>query len=205
MRQTAAALNRGWLIVIGLIVFLAGLAGALISTGAAARLLDQVRLSLPLPGADTHFFGSRTASALSMTWLIVVIGVAGVVLALLGLAWLIAQLPRTNAAKPFRLHDDANTGLTRCAPDVLSDAVEKQIEGLTGVHRATAVVRGTASAPELAIKVTASDRAELQQLIAQIQDRVVGDFCRSLDVDLRRLALRFEVVNVSTSAHEVTL
>lgn len=205
MRQTAAALNRGWLIIIGLIFFLAGLAGALISTGAMGWLAQQVGASLPLPGATTHFAGAGTASLLSAVWFIVILGIVGVVLALLGLGWLIAQLPRTNEAKPFRLHDDAQNGLTRCGPEVLSNAVERQIESLWGVQRASAVVRGTAEQPELTVKVTASDRTDLQQLIGQIEETVVGDLCRTLDTQLRRLALQFEVVNASTKTSEITV
>ncbi len=205
MRQTAAALNRGWLVVIGLVLFLAGLAGALIATGAMRWLADQAGLALALPGADAHFVGTRTGNLLSAVWLIVIVGVVGLIIALLGLGWLIAQFPRSNEAKPFRLHDDARKGLTRCAPDVLSNAVEKQIESLFGVQRASAVIRGTAQEPELAVKITTSDRTDVQQLIGQIQDRVVGDLCRTLDTQLRRLALQLEIVNASTKASEITV
>lgn len=205
MRQTAAALNRGWLIFIGLILLLAGLAGALISTGAMAWVARQIGVALPLPGASEHLTGAGTSSLLSAIWMIVIIGVLGLVLGLLGLGWLIAQLPRTNEAKPFRLHDDAQNGLTRCGPAVLSRAVERQIENLWGVQRASAVVRGTAEQPELTVKVTASDRTDVQQLIGQIEDRVVGDLCRTLDTQLRRLALQFEVVNASTKTSEITV
>lgn len=205
MRQTAAALNRGWLIVIGLIVGLAGLAGALISTGAMRWIIQQLGVSLPLPGASAHFAGTGASKLLAATWLIVIIGVVGLILALLGLVWLIAQLPRTNEAKPFRLHDDARNGLTRCGPDVLSTAVERQVESLWGVQRASAVIRGTAEQPELSVKVTASDRTDVQQLIGQIETRVVGDLCRTLDTELHRFALQLEVVNASTRTHEITV
>lgn len=205
MRQTAAALNRGWLILIGLVLLLAGLAGALISTGALRWLAEQAGVSLPLPVATEHFAGTGASDLLSAVWFIVIIGVLGVILALLGLGWLIAQLPRTNEAKPFRLHDNAQDGLTRCGPDVLSNAVERQIENLWGVQRASAVIRGTAEQPELTVKVTASDRTDVQQLIGQIEGTVVDDLCRTLDTQLRRLALQLEVVNASTKTSEITV
>ena len=88
---------------------------------------------------------------------------------------------------------------------MLSNAVVRQIEALSGVQRASAVVRGTASEPELAVKITASDRTDIQALIGQVQDRVVGDLCRSLDTQLNRLALQLEVVNASTKTTEITV
>ena len=58
---------------------------------------------------------------------VVALAVLGVILAVLAIAWLLAQIPRTNAARPFRLHDDATTGLTVCPPDVLATAVADEV------------------------------------------------------------------------------
>lgn len=44
MRQTAARLNRTWLTVLGLVLVVAGAAGLLLATGAAAPLLQRTGL-----------------------------------------------------------------------------------------------------------------------------------------------------------------
>jgi hypothetical protein len=82
---------------------------------------------------------------------VVIVAGAVVGLVLLGLAWLLPQLRRSNAAKAYRLQDDAVLGLTVCHPDVLTAAVEDDVETLPGVTRAQAVIRGAVDAPELTL------------------------------------------------------
>lgn len=205
MRQTAAGLNRTWLTVIGVLLLLAGLAVVVIGTGRLQSIANAAGLPLNRPAPTNRLFGSATASALGLTWVVVVLAVVGVVLALLGLAWLIAQIPRTNEAKPFRLHDNAADGLTRCAPDVLTDAVEAQIKALPDVQDASAVLRGTAQQPDLTVKVTATDRADLPRLLDTIQTQVAGDLGRSLDTKLRRLGVQVEIGTTKAKTHQITL
>ena len=131
--------------------------------------------------------------------------VVGLILGLLGLAWLLAQIPRSNEAKPFRLHDDARTGLTRCEPSVLSDAVEEQVKALPGVQNASAVLRGTSTEPDLTLKVTASDRADLTLLLASIQNTVAVDLAGALDTKFRRLGVQLEVTAEKTRTDQITV
>ncbi|HEY5821282.1 MAG TPA: hypothetical protein VIT20_04870 [Propionibacteriaceae bacterium] len=205
MRQTAARLNRAWLTVIGVVLLLAGLAVVLIGTGLLQPASRAVGLELTKPAPSNRLFGSATASAFSLTWVVVVTAVVGVVLGLLGLAWLIAQIPRANQAKPFRLHDEADTGLTRCAPSVLTDAVEAQIKALPGVQAASAVLRGTAQRPDLTIKVTASDRTNVPALLETLQNQVAVDFGQALDTQLQRLGIQVEIDAVKTKADRITV
>ena len=193
MRQHAAGLNRAWLVVIGVLLVLAGAAGLLVSTGQLAPLGQQAGLDLSRPATDAKVAGSATASALGTGWVVVLVAVVGVVLALLGLAWLAAQVPRTNAAKPLRLDDEAEHGLTRCAPDVLTDAVEAQIEALPGVQSAAAVLRGDAQNPDLTVKVTAGERADIPRLLEQIEFGPVRDLGTALDTVVRRLGVQLEI------------
>ena len=46
---------------------------------------------------------------------------------MLGLLWIIAQIPRKNPAGTYRLHDDGGQGFTLCDPSVLAAAVENRI------------------------------------------------------------------------------
>jgi len=205
MRQTAARLNRAWLTVLGILLLLAGLGVLLIGTGLLAPAARAVGLGLSRPTASNHLFGAATAGAFALTWVVLLTALVAVVVGLLGLAWLIAQVPRSNEAKPFRLHDDARTGLTRCAPSVLSDAVEAQVKALPGVQNASAVLRGTSTSPDLTLKVTASDRTDLSRLLASIQNTVAADLAGALDTKLRRLGVQLEVDTAKTKTNQITI
>lgn len=205
MRQTAARLNRAWLTVIGVVLLLVGLLAVVFGTGLLPSSTAAAGLTLNRPAPGDRLFGSATSAAFRLTWVIVLLAVAGVALALLGLAWLVAQIPRTNEAKPFRLHDNASDGLTRCAPDVLTDAVEAQIKALPDVQDASAVLRGTAQQPDLTVRVTASDRADLPALLDTIQTQVAGDLGGALDTQLRRLGVQVEIGTTKTTTHQITL
>lgn len=205
MRETANRLNRAWLTVIGLLMLLTGLTGLLIATGLLPRLAAAAGVTATRPTPASRLLGSATESAFALTWVAVVVVVAGVVLAVLAVGWLVAQIPRSNQSKPFRLHDSAVDGLTRCVPDVLTDAVEAQIKALPDVADATAVLRGTVSQPDLTVKVTATDRADLPRLLDTIHTQVADDLGGALDTQLRRLGVQIEIGTTKTKKHQITL
>lgn len=205
MRQHAAGLNRFWISVVGLVLLLAGAAGLVIATGQLAPLGRAVGLDLDRPSPDRKVFGSATASAFGLSWVVLVVAVVGAVLALLGLAWLIAQVPRTNAARPLRLEDDSEHGLTRCAPGVVTDAVEAQIADLPGVESVSAVLRGDAARPDLTVKVTAGDRSDIGRLLQQIEAGPVRDLGDALDAQVRRLGVQVEVGSSARRRDRITV
>jgi copper chaperone CopZ len=118
---------------------------------------------------------------------------AGLILGILGLLWIIAQIPRKNPAQPYRLHEDPATGFTTCDPAVVAAAVEQQINALPGVISSSAMLRGTSTAPELTAKVTVDNRADVQDVIAAIQTTVLPDLSTALETQLRRVGLQLEV------------
>lgn len=205
MRQTAARPNRAWLIILGLLLLIGGLVVVAIGTGLFLPAITAAGLSATHPAPGDQVVAATAGSVLTLTWVVVLVALAGVVVALLGLWWLLVQIPRSNQAKPFRLHDDARTGLTRCAPSVLTDAVETQIRSLPGVHNASAVIRGTAQQPDLTVKVTASDRTDLPRLLTILQNRVAADLAGSLDTQLARLGVRFEIDTTTTRTDHITV
>lgn len=205
MRHTAARLNRAWLTLIGLLLLVAGLAAVAIGAGLLPTLARAVGLTLSRPTPANRLFGAGAASVLGQTWVVALLAVVGIVVALLGLAWLLAQIPRTHEAKPFHLYDSAARGLTRCAPDVLTDAVESQIKALPDVSDASAVLRGTAAHPDLTVKVTADDRADIPELLHTLRDQVAGDVGGALDTRLRRLAVQVEVGTNRSKTHQIVL
>jgi hypothetical protein len=205
MRQTPARLNRAWLTILGLVLLLAGLAAVVIGTGLLTPLAQALGLGLSSPAPADSVVGASAASAFALTWVVAITALAAIIVALLGLAWLVAQIPRTNAAKPFRLHDDARTGLTRADPSVLTDAVETQVKLLPGVHHASAVLRGTAAHPDLTLRVTVSDRTDLPRLLATLQDRVAADLATALDTRLQRLGVQLEIDSAKTHTNQITI
>lgn len=205
MRQHASGLNRAWLSVIGILLVLAGAAGFVIGLGQLAPLGGAAGLDLSRPTPDSRVAGSAAASAFGLTWVVLVVAVVGAVLALLGLAWLAAQVPRTNAARPLRLEDNAEHGLTRCAPDVVTDAVEAQIADLPGVESVSAVLRGDAARPDLTVKVTAGDRSDIGRLLHDIEAGPVRDLGDALDTQVRRLGVQVEVEASRKRRDRITL
>lgn len=205
MRQTASGLNRGWLAVIGLVLLLLGVAGVFISTGLWVSLTAAAGLGLDRPTASSHIIGSQTTSFFGISAVAVGVAALGVILGVLGLAWLLAQIPRTNAARAFRLHDDATSGLTIVEPGVLTDAVEHDVQNLPGVNHVSAVLRGTASAPELTVKVTANDRTDIQQLLGSIRRDVVANLTTAMDAPLKRLGVQIDIGGTRRSTDHVTL
>lgn len=204
MRQFPTGLNRTWLAIIGLVSLLAGLAGTAIGTGLLGTIVSGSaspaglqRTDPTLSPAVTDLFGSTAA--------VTAVGVVGAVLALLGLAWLRAQIPRTNAAPAFRLHDDAAAGLTVCGPAVLTDAVSADVRALPGVTDADAVLRGTAQEPELTLRLTANDRTDIPALLGCVQGQVVNDLETAMGAPLAHLAVQVDISPERRTADSVTL
>jgi hypothetical protein len=205
MRHHASGLNRAWLFVVGLLLILAGAAGIVIGTGLLAPAARSVGLSLTRPEPSNRLFGQATASAFASSAVVALVVVVGVIIALLGLLWLVAQVPRTREARPLRLEDDPQRGLTRLDPGVLTDAVEAQIEALDGVQSATAVLRGDARNPDLTVKVTAGERADLPRLLQAIEAGPVRDLGTALDTQVRRLGVQLEVGTGRKRSNRITV
>ena len=105
--------------------------------GAPGRITTAIGIRLGVPATSSKVLGSGVGAFFDQPVVVVAVGLLGVILVVIGLAWLVAQIPRTNAAKPFRLQDDAARGLTICRADVLTDAVEADAERLLGVADAS--------------------------------------------------------------------
>lgn len=198
MRQFATGLNRSWLALVGLLLLLSGLASAAIGTGVGARTSIG-------PRSSSHLLGGWATTFFSHVAAIVGLGVVAFVVAAMGVAWLLAQVPRTNAAAPFRLQDDAVLGLTTCTPSVLTDAVSADVQTLPGVTGAAAVLRGTAAEPELTLRVTAGAGTDVQALIQDVQSGPVANLHRAMGVPLHRLDVQVDITRERRAAESVTL
>lgn len=204
MKVFSSGLNRTWLAIVGLLMLLGGALATMVATGLLTKVVSgNASSSVPKSGNKvlepgvTEFFAGQG----------VIIGVAvlGVVLALLGLSWLVAQVPHTKSAGPFRLRDDASMGLTSAKPDVLTDAVVNDIETLPGVNDASAVLRGTATQPQLTVTLTASDRVDIRALLADLQSGPVARLAQALDTQVEHLGVQVDVSPERRTSDSVTL
>ena len=187
MRQHAEALNRIWLVILG---FLA-LAGGVLILLAASGTLHAMRPAMVAAGSPVVTGDLHTVFGPPYVTAIVLVG--GVVLGILGLLWILAQIPRRNPADRYRLHQDPATGTTVCDASVLASAVENQINTLPGVVGSSALLRGTAMEPDLTMKVTVTTRADIQDVLHSINTRVIPDLSTALETPLRRTGIQLEV------------
>lgn len=194
MKQYAGALNRGWLGVLGGIALLAGLYAVLAMRGL-----------LPGPEQGSKVNADQVRTISDLTEVIVGVLALGVVVGLLAIVWLIAQIPRTNDAGPLRFQDDAARGLSLCDPDVVTRAVEDDITSLASVLSADAVMRGTAAAPELILRVGVDDRADIQALMQGLRSCVIGNFATAMGTSPSRLGLRIDVEKGKRSTDSITM
>ena len=205
MRQRSGLLNRAWLAVIGLVVLLAGIVAALIALGLLARIITAIGIGLAVPVTSSKVLGSGVGAFFNQPVVVVAVGLLGVILGAIALAWLMAQIPRTNAAKPFRLQDDAVRGLTVCTADVLTAAVEADAESLPGVTNASAVLRGTARRPELTMRISVNDRTDIKQLLHTLQAETAAHLASAMETPLKHLAVQVNVTSSRRTADRVTL
>ncbi len=196
MRQTAGTLNRVWLTILGVLVLAAGIALLLQASGQLHVLANTS------PSGDRVVTGDLHAS-LAPVWVVVVMLIVGVIVGLLGLLWVIAQIPKRNAADAYRLHADGGQGFTVCDPSVLATAVENQVNTLPGVVTSSALLRGTAEDPDLTLKVTVNDRADVQGLIHRIQTSTLPDLSSALEAPLQESRLQIDVSGRTQSSGTV--
>lgn len=187
MRAHAGTTNRVWLTILGLLCLAAGVWILLLASGVLGRPEEPV-----LAGPPETLTGSQYAPVTAL--------VAGLLLGLLGLWWLLAQIPRRRAAGEFRLQEDPARGITVCNPPVLAAAVESATERIPGVRGATALVRGTPEEPDLTLKVTVSARADIRAVVDRIQQAVVPDLALALGNPLNSLGIQVEVGTRAGSA-----
>lgn len=187
MRQHAGALNRTWLVILGMLALAGGVLILLAASGTLHAMNPAtVAAESPVVTGDLHtVFGPASAKAIAL--------LAGVLMGALGLSWILAQIPRRNPADRYRLHQDPASGTTLCEASVLGAAVENQINTLPGVVGSSALLRGTAMEPDLTIKVTVNNRADIQDVLHRINTKVIPDLSTALETPLRRTGTQLEV------------
>ena len=186
MRQTAGTLNRTWLAILGILVLAAGITALLQAAGTLQSLA-------PTPAPGTRVVTGDMHPFFAQPWLIALALVIGVLIGVLALWWIIAQIPRKNPAGPYRLQHDGAQGRTSCDPSVLAAAVEAQVNTVPDVVASSALLRGTADAPDLTLKVTINDRGDVRALLRHLEESTLPQLATALEAPLHQRRLQIDV------------
>lgn len=193
MRYSPARLNRFWLAVTGIAL----LAGAAALLAATANLLGALFPGVDSPGTGSPVIAldpTDTAAAPALQGGLLA---AGVVLAVLGLAWAAAQVPRRRRARTYRLQAAEDNGLVTLSPALLEDALNADVEQLPDVERSRSVLRGSAAAPDITIRATLSPRAPVADVVTAIREGAVQRLADSLEAAPRTVAVIIDVNHTS--------
>lgn len=189
MRHTAGRLNRVWLIIIGLVLFL----GAGFTAAIGLGLLDGRTLGgLQAPDSNQPILELPDDPTTTSTIATIMI-VGGIILGILGVLWLLAQVPRKHGASELRLQDPDNKGLTTLKPSLLEDAISDRVEELEDVTGATTIVRGSSRNPDITIRVTTTSHADIPRIIEAAEQRITHDLRLSLGKEPASLGIAVDV------------
>lgn len=186
MKHTAGTLNRTWLAILGFLLLAAGALGLLQGSGTLQSMFHTPPPGAKVVSGDLHWFFSQP-------WVVAALLVIALILGSLALAWMIAQVPRRNLAQKYRLHLDNTQGRTTCEPSVLASAVMEQINALPGVVTSSALLRGTADQPDVDLKITVNDGADIRKLMGTLERSVLTDLSAALEAPLQRWRLELDV------------
>lgn len=184
MRRMAAGANRTGLIIAGLLCLVVGLAALSISLGLATALVPGLTPESRLQSVAVVFALPFSA--------IIALGLA-VILAVIGVRWLAAQVPRKDSAKPLRMQEDARTGVTTVNANVVAAAVVDDLDLTPAVVDARAILRGTARSPELILHVDVDERADIDAVVNDIADRVTRNCSQALGVPLSAVGVEIGI------------
>ena len=167
MRPFVDRLNRRLLVLLGLLAVVAGVLLLLANLGVFGTDAEQTELLPQRLAAETD----------GQDWVAyaVAAGVAvlGLVLLLLGLAWLFRQLRTERTTHDLHLERDASSGTTTLSRGAVTDALEGEVESWRGVGSARAVFLHDENDPDLLLKVDLDGRAPVGQVHRRILEEAV--------------------------------
>ncbi len=164
-------LNRSLLLLLGLLC----LAGGTAALATAAGLLGGA-----VPAEQPVLTGPATAYLTEQAWVPWAAAALGVVLALAGLRWLLAQLPRRSSPGQVSLGGDSRHGSTRLDASTVADAVEADVQGYAGVRSAHAAISGDRTEPTLTLSLVLDPGSDVRALQERIRDHAQARLARAL-------------------------
>ena len=167
MSSRVNGVNRTLLGLLGLLLLAAGALGLAVSFGAFGDPNSPV-----LPQAVRDY-------AADQSWFWWAVAAACLVLALLGLRWLLAQL-QTDRVGRLDLTTDDRDGLTTVHASALTDAVEAEAQDLRGVSGASAHLLDRGGR-RLTLSVDLAQYADIAEIRHTLEDRVVAHARQAID------------------------
>lgn len=174
------AANRSVLVLLGLLLLTAGVLGLVLSFGGFGTG----------PAAGPVLPEQPRSFARENPWFWWAVAAGSLVLALLGLRWLVAQLG-TDRVGRLDLTADESDGVTTVHSGAVTDAVENEVQAIRGVGGTSAHIRG-GQRRCLSMTVDLTERADIAEVRARIEQGVVphlrqalGDPDFLVDVELR--------------------
>jgi hypothetical protein len=172
MDRHASRLNHVCLALLGLVLLAAGLVGLARGLGAFGR--DAA--------ADPLITDAMRRYAAEQDWFWPVVTGVGAVLAVLGLAWLLAQA-RSERLPGLALEPDPSAGATRVSERAVTAALEEEIAEYPGVRSVRAHLLGSSARPRLNLNVAYGGRADLDALRRRIREEAVPRLRVALERD----------------------
>ena len=166
MSSRVDSANRAILTLWGLLMLAAGGLGLALGFGASGQAPPV------LPQAVRSF-------ATEQAWFWWAVAAVCLLLALLGLRWLLAQL-HTDRVRRLDLTADERDGLTVVHGGALTDAVEAEATALRGVSGASAHLSDNCGW-RLSLTVDLSDHADIAEVRNALEGRVVGHARQAVD------------------------
>jgi hypothetical protein len=186
------AINRTVLFVIGVLL-------------TAAAALGLVAGSGRLAGAgpdDPVVAAGWAAYTRDHAWVWWATAAIALLLAWIGLRWLLAQL-QTDRVTRMDLTGDARDGLTVVQAGAIADAVQAQAARVPGVARASASLQGS-SPHRLHLLVDLTDRADLAAVRDALQTGVVNDARTALGEAQLPVDLQLRLGRAHTTSRDLT-
>ena len=169
MSRRVNGANRVALTVIALILLVAGGLGLATSF----RAFGAARADAPVLPEQVRTFAASTG------WFWWAVAAACVVLALLGLRWLLIQL-RVDRLHRLDLTTDDRDGLTTVHAGALTDAVQDEVQSIRGVTGSTAHLRSEPS-QRLVLGVELAEYADIADVRHHLEDQTVAHVRHVLD------------------------
>lgn len=169
MDRRPARVNRTGLILLGIVLTAAGGGGLARGLGAFA----DARASAPVLEEARRFADDHG-------WFWPAVAAAAVVVALLGLAWLLMHF-RSGRLRGLALEPDADAGTTRVEAKAITGALEAEIGEYPGVHKVGARLIGSSKRSELRLDIAYGRDADPAELRRRIQDEAVPRLCAALE------------------------
>ncbi|CAN5627716.1 hypothetical protein BH24ACT13_BH24ACT13_07350 [soil metagenome] len=185
--------NRVGLLLLGLLLLLAG--AAAIATGLGlfgSRVADQPVVTSSI----TNFLSDYGV------WVAIALIIIGVILALIGLRWLVSQL-RVERLGEIQLEPDHSRGVTTMSPRVLTDALCAEVQGIRGVDSASAHMGRHPDDPELNLTVGVNKGADVAAVRREVEGTALAHAREALGRDRLRTILKVEASSSSDDARQL--